>query len=232
MIKKRIFWTMAAGVLGIGAVALAQSGMALYMNGKVVSNSVTIIGGRPYVLLADVARAQNMVVEKRAGGYELAVAGGANQVNGKLRGAIGDQLFDGKWGFTVLSVDTADHYDAQYATDPYTYKPNGANDQLVIIKCRVKNGRQASERPIMSFRHGHNTALTDDQGQSYQPIGFDKHGGDNDTGGLMLPGSQSLFVVLFSVPKNTVFKDLVYSLQTFPDDFPDGGTDVRVSLAK
>ena len=43
-------------------------------------------------------------------------------------------------------------------------------------------------------------------------------------------GAQTDFAVLFSVPKGTALKDLVFSLQNAYEDTPDGGTDVRIAL--
>ena len=83
---------------------------------------------------------------------------------------------------------------------------------------------------MLSAIHLHNSALTDDQGQSYAPLAFDKHTDSTDEGPNMLPGSQTAFAVVFSVPKGTKLKDLVFSLQNAYEDTPDGGTDVRISL--
>src|SRR5688500_15525819 len=80
----------------LGTPAEGQGGKTLVINGKVVSRDVRIINGRPYAPLADIARGMGQTLAKRGSGYELAAAGGANQVEG-LRGKIGDTLFDGKW---------------------------------------------------------------------------------------------------------------------------------------
>lgn len=85
---------------------------------------------------------------------------------------------------------------------------------------------------MLGYIHPHNTQLTDEQGQSYAPIEYDKCGGATDEGPSMLPGSQTDFAVLFSVPKGAVLKDLIFSLQTAYDDYPNGGTDVRITLAQ
>src|SRR3954470_22446907 len=95
--------------LGVTAAAFAQAGRSLILNGAVVSRDVRLIGGRPFVPVADVAQALGQTVVTRAGGYEITAAGGANQIRG-LQGKIGDTLFDGKWRFQVLAVEPIDSY--------------------------------------------------------------------------------------------------------------------------
>lgn len=232
--------------LGIAGAALAQAGKSLTFKGQVVSHDLRIIGGRPYVPLADVARILGGSAVKSGAGYAIRAgdidtttpsdkstppAGGADQVNG-LRGKVGQVLFTGKWRFQVVSVDHTSSYATKYQADADTITPNGDSDELVVIMGQLKNAQKKAVAPTLSSVHPHNTALTDDQGQSYPPLKFDKRGGDNDSGGTMLPGSASNFAVLFSVPKGTQLKDLVFSVQNFDnDDMPDGGKDVRVLLA-
>ena len=77
MVRRRTPIRVGALVLGVGAAALAQSGKSLILNGQVASHDVRLIDGRPYVPLADVARALGQTVVTRAGGYEITSAGGA-----------------------------------------------------------------------------------------------------------------------------------------------------------
>jgi hypothetical protein len=225
---------------GVATTALAQSGIRLIAGGKTVSTGIRLIGGRPFVPLTDMARAMNGTAVKRPdGGYEIViegadrtapvVAGGANEVRG-TNGKIGQVLFNGKWRFAVLSVDRAATYDSQFLADKQTFTPAGDTEELVVVRCRLKNGQKTAQKAMLSAIHPHNIALTDDQGQSYAPKDFDKRGGDTDTGPSLLPGAQTEFAVLFSVPKGAALKDLVFSLQTAYDDYPNGGTDVRISL--
>ena len=95
----------------------------------------------------------------------------------------------------------------------------------------MKNGQNESKAAMLSPVHPHNTALADDHGQSYAPVDYDKRGGSTDEGPNMLPGSQTEFAILFSVPKGTALKDLVFSVQSAYEDFPAGGTDLRITLA-
>ena len=92
---------------------------------------------------------------------------------------------------------------------------------------RAKRDESGDAEPYLP----HHTALADDQGQSYAPKHYDKRGGHTDEGPTMLPGSQTEFAILFSVPKGMVLKDLVFSVQNAYEDYPAGGTDLRITLA-
>jgi hypothetical protein len=234
---------VATAALATAAGALGQTALRLIVAGKTVSTDIRIIDGRPYVPLSDMAKAMNGALVKHKGGYEItlgsvdtttpeagAVAGGANEVRG-TRGKIGQVLFNGKWRFSVLSVDHAASYDSQFLPEKRTFTPSGDTDELVLVRCRMKNGQNETKVAMLSPIHPHHTALTDNQGQSYAPVDYDKRGGHTDEGPTMLPGSQTEFAIVFSVPKGTVLKDLVFSVQNF-EETPDGGTDVRITLAQ
>ncbi len=235
---------IAAGAVATTAGALGQAGLKLFIAGKTASSDIRIIDGRPYVPLADMAKAMNgSAVKHKGGGYEITlggvdtttpeagtVAGGANEVRG-TRGKIGQVLFNGKWRFSVLGVDHAASYDSQFLPEKRAFTPAGDSDELVIVRCRMKNGQNATQVAMLSQIHPHHTALADNQGQSYAPFDYDKRGGHTDEGPTMLPGSQTEFAILFSVPKGTALKDLVFSVQNV-EEAPDGGTDVRITLAE
>lgn len=245
LLKKSGVWAALVLTAGLATAALAQTGMRLIVDGRTASSDVRIIGGRPFVPLADMARAMGGTAVRNGGTYRIVtgstdtttptttpdVAGGASEVRG-TRGKVGQMLFTGKWRFMVVSVARAAAYDSQYLPDKQNFTPTGDTEELVVIKCRLKNGQTSTQTAMLSAVHPHNIALTDDQGSSYAPRDFDKRGGSTDEGPKMLPGAQTDFAVLFSVPKGTVLKDLVFSLQTAYDDYPDGGTDVRISLAQ
>lgn len=246
--RKRILRTSAAlfatAALATAAGALGQATLRLIIAGKTASNDIRIINGRPYVPLADMAKAMNGAAVKHKGGdYEItmgsvdtttpkasAAAGGANEVRG-TRGKIGQVLFNGKWRFSVLSIERAASYDSQFLPEKRTFTPNGDAEELVIVRCRMKNGQNATQAPMLSPIHPHHTALTSNQEESFAPIDYDKRGGHTDEGPTMLPGSQTEFAILFSVPKGTVLKDLVFSVENVYEESPDGATDVRISLA-
>jgi hypothetical protein len=220
------------------AYAVAETGVRLMIQGKTASNDVRVINGQAYVPLADMARAMNGKAVKNSDGYTIqmkgpgddAISGGANEVHG-TSGALGQMLFVGKWRFEAVSVSRAQSYESQFLPDHQTFAPNGDSEELVVVLCKLKNAQTSTQKAMLSSVHPHNIALTDDQGQSYGPLAFDKHTDSTDEGPSMLPGSQTTFAAIFSVPKGTKLKDMVFSLQVAYDDTPDGGTDVRISLA-
>lgn len=231
--------SLLALALVASAVALVQTGVRLTMHGKTLSSDLRVISGKTYVPLADMARAMNGKVVKNGTSYEIqtedssddsgGTAGGGTAIKG-TSGSIGQMVMTGKWSFEVVDVNRAASYDSQYLPVQRTFAPNGASEELVIIHCRLKNASKSTQMAMLSAIHPHNTALADDQGQSHPLLGFDKRAANNDEGPNMLPGSLTDVTVIFSVPKGTKLKDLVFSLQTAYDDYPNGGTDVRISL--
>jgi hypothetical protein len=229
--------------LGLGALAaavsvLAQGGVRLILNGKVASTNVRVINGRPYVPLADIARATGQVLVKKGSGYEIIAAGGANQVEG-LRGKVGDTLFDGKWRLKVIDVQQgvpsytmrrAGGIDPGQVGGKVEYDANGkafrAQDgyEFVIVNARVTNGQKSTQ--AFGSYYGEHTALADTQGSSYRPIGWDQEGGMFTTKQL-LPGAGQDVTAIFLVPEGTMLKDLVFTLTNISDREPH---DVRVTL--
>ena len=163
--------------------------------------------------------------------------GGANQLQAAVTGKIGDQLFDGRWRFKVLGVDTAPTYAFTTDGEPYNYHAVAtwnsatrtleapAGNVLIIVHCEVANG-QHSKQTLWIPDEGSNTAITDDQGQAYPSAGHDFSGAPVQSRPL-IPGSKLRFPVVFCVPEGTKLKDLIFTLRN-----NDGGkgTDVRVSL--
>jgi hypothetical protein len=224
--------------ISIGAV-VAQAERTLILNGKVASHDIRVIEGRPYVPLADVARALGQAVVKRSGGYEIRATGGANQVEG-LQGKIGDVLFDGEWRFEVLRVNRVDSYAMKNkATNDYAiynttaefsdgvFRPK-QGQSLVAIACRVKNGLRDQNQALWRPNSDTHTALADDQGQSYPPIAYDMPESGPFQSKALLPGAAMEFTVLFTVPDGATLKDLVFTLRTISSP----GHDVRVSLTR
>lgn len=229
--------TMRAAMLILAACAVtavwAQSVLTLQYKGDVVSKGVRMVDGVPYVPLSDVAHILGGTAAKTAGGYQIAMpaapaaAGGANQVNG-LAGKIGDTLFTGKWRFQVTGVTRAPQFQTQYEPTTETVAAQGGNDEVVNVACYVKNGVAQPRQLGLRTGSTYDTALTDDQGQSYPPIHFDFAGGSG-YGPTMLPGAAVHFNVYFEVPKGTNLKDLVFSLWSYEDTKV---ANVRVSLAQ
>jgi hypothetical protein len=172
----------------------------------------------------------------------LSIAGSAMAATGtaapaapvavKLHGKIGDELSSDKWRLRVLSVDRAATYESQFLAEKVTTEPSGDGEELVVVKCTITNAGTQSEMPMLSYVNPHHTALTDAQGKAYAPLAFDKEGGHTDEGLRLEPGAGTSFAALFSVPKGVVLAELTFSLQIAFEDYPDGGTDVHVTLAK
>ncbi len=233
---RRSYWALVAAALaGAGVACAAPPVMQLFVNGRSVPTDIRTINGRPYVPLADVARALNMTVVRRSGGYELTVAGGAGQVQGARQGKIGDELFTCKWRFQVLGVQEAPEYVERYYQQKRAIKPRTEDETLILVSCRIKNGVRTTQTPILTERIPGNTAIADDQGHSYAPIDYDAREETDKIGSYaaasMLPGAQADFVLVFSVPRGTRPRALVFTLLNYPDNANGQGTDVRVQLA-
>jgi hypothetical protein len=234
--------------LALGALLLAldtapvSAAGSLIVNGKPAAADIRTIAGSPYVKLADVAKALGMVVVKRSdGSYEITRPGGANQVEGISQGKIGDVLFDGRWRFQVLSVQTPDSYTMKTSVEPSSHPADTLTYdrttrvtrakpgfKLVAIQCRMTNGQKTKQ----TFWLGHNevnNALADQQGVSHAPVAYDLEGAPVQSEPL-LPGAKAEFVILFSVPENTQVKDLVFTLRN--NDSSLKPNDVRVSLTQ
>lgn len=170
--------------------------------------------------------------------------GGANQVQG-LSGKVGDMLFTGYWRFQVQAVHTGlttytlriptagQDYSkftdsASFDSSTGTFTPK-TGYEFVAIDCLVKNG-QTSAQSLDCWSPPNNTALTDDQGQSYTPIGYDMMTTSSPwTTKPMLQGSSEKMTVLFAVPPGTKLQSMVFSLTTW--DKVRTHKDARISLA-
>jgi hypothetical protein len=96
-------WLLLGGICLI-AIALAQSGYRLMINGKAAEGSAITVKGETYVpLKALQAAGVKASIEQGTLRLTFAAEGGANQ-NGALEGGINDWLFNGVWRFRVLSV--------------------------------------------------------------------------------------------------------------------------------
>lgn len=237
--------SMLAAVVAVVAVGVVVAGvwaagsLKLYMNGEVASTDLRVINGRSYVPVADIAKALGAPITKREDGYEIGQPGGANQINGVAQGKIGDELFDGKWRFQVISVeDVGATYQERYYQHLREIKAQGKGDTLIVINCRLKNGVKKTQSPLVTERVPGNTALADEQGQSYPPLDYDARQQEGDKimsyeGAALLPGAATDFALVFNCPKGTVPKALVYSLQAYPDDVgKEKHSDVRVNLGQ
>jgi hypothetical protein len=230
---------LAGGTLVASAYAMARLD-TLIINGTSHEVAIRVIDNNAYVKLADVAKAMDMTLVKKADGvYELTRAGGANQVEG-IPGKIGETVFDGKWRFTVLSIETPSNYQMKHKSPPYrqgnqlNWNPStllvtpGEGHRLYVVTVRVSNG--VNERRTLWTAPSDprlRTALTDWEGRSYPPILYDYAGGPNQTEPL-LPGAQLTFPVIFSLPSDAKVKDFVFTLRANVSG--DTGKDVRIAL--
>lgn len=164
--------------------------------------------------------------------------GGAYQVEGVAQGKIGDELFTGKWRFRVVSIEEAgDEYKERYYQLQRTIKPRGATETLLVVNCRLKNGTSKTLTPVLTERIPGNTALAAEEDHSYPPLDYDAVQESDKimsyAASALLPGAATDFALVFSVPKGTTPKALVFSTLAYPGDVgKKETTDVRVSLVK
>jgi hypothetical protein len=159
-----------------------------------------------------------------------------------MEGKIGDVLFDGRWRFQVVSVQTPDSYAMKTDAEPYNYGNLSGFDttkriftpktgyKLIVIQCRAINAQKSQKRLWVSASDSSNvrTALTDMVGSSYVPIGYDFEGGPIQTKPLGA-GETITFPIIFSVPQSAQFKELIFTLAANGER--EQSQDVRVSLS-
>ena len=231
---KRVLALMSVGALGIVGVAWAQSSVRLVINGNPVTTNVRTIGGQKYVPVSAVAKALKMNVYTSGNQITLRPAGGAYQIANKLVGKQGEDLFSGRWGFKVLSVERAQSYNWKFFSRYTPKRPleAEANEELIAITCRLKNGTKIKDN--FAFSTGdwaENTALTDMSEQAFQPYAYDVAADESaPLGKIAMPGGSINFAVIFRVPQGTQLKDLVYTVVRYKERGDKKGTDFRVSL--
>ncbi|HET6385513.1 MAG TPA: hypothetical protein VFJ58_19135 [Armatimonadota bacterium] len=212
--------TIGAAILAVTASLAwaAVNGTRLYYNGKVVSTRVIMHNGEAYAPIRDVAAAFALSVQPRADGYTLIQPGGGNQIEG-VNGKIGQQLSNGPFLLTVVSVDRVDDYKRRLTTGGDVIP--AAGQDVVAVTIRLKNATP-KRQDVMVF--GNPVSLTDQDEH-----GYDLYYGDSPARNVsMLPGSAVDAVLTFLVPKTAVLKDLVYKV----DCLPVSGQVFRVSLKK
>lgn len=230
-------YTVGLGVSALIAAFCLGAGAAntwkLTINGHSVSTGARQIGGQTFVPIGDVARALNMKATVKGTNIVLSPAGGAQQA-GKLAGNTGEDLTSGLYGFKVVSTTRAVKYDLKY---PSAYQradtleaPEG--QEFVIVNCRLKNTTPTKQE--FAFSTGDwacNTALTDLDEQTYQPMKFDVLADESaPLGRYVLPGASLNFAIVFAVPKDTRLKDVVFSVLRYGDRLEKKSTDFRVSV--
>lgn len=235
--RSRARVTIGLLAVGLAAAIAVQAAQKLVVNGKTASTDVKVIGGKAYVPLADVAKALDYTVLKTAGGYELAKAGGATQIANKNVGKVGEEIFTGKWRFTVLSVQRVAEAVPEYLADEkWTRRTADKGMEIVVLKCRLKNGTSAKDTIVMDKWDGNNTTLTDDEENSFVPTqyGYDAKMSEHfPEGATFLPGAAINFNLRFEVPKKAKLKDLVFTVIRYSDRSETNTklpTDIRVHL--
>ncbi len=197
--------------LGIitGAVAWTlQAGTKLFVNGELSSSRVIDRNGVAYVPLRDVAAGLKMNLTKTTKGWEMNADGGANAVTG-VNGKVGDTLWNGAFRFQVIEVIRGKTYTNRYSGDKQVVTPYPAENDLVVVVCRVKNGLKEANTVLLPA--GALTGLTDDKERSYAP----RNGLSMDCptrGADLLPGAAVEFALTFDVPADAKLKDLVYEV--------------------
>lgn len=208
---------------GLALASSIQPKPKLYINGSVASTDVLVRNGVTYAPIKDVAKAFGLTAVKRADGWELRKAGGANSIVG-IQGKVGDTLFDGNFQFKVLEVVRGPVWKKRFDPSGGEVTPLGEQDEVLAIVCRLKNGMKKTV--TMLLPGGMNTNVTDMEEHSWQPftgLAVDlRSRGEN-----LVPGSAVDFALTFSIPKTAVLKDLIYQIQV-PENVKQ--TDFRVSL--
>ncbi len=193
--------------IAVAATAWVRQSSNLYIGGSLASTGVFIHNGSAYVPVKDVAAALKLTIQKTGRGLELTDAGGANQATG-VTGKVGDILWNGYVRFQVVSVTRTKDYTNQFTGDNLKVTPNKANDDLVVLVCKLKNGLKSG---VTVMYPGGETALADDQGQSFAP--FLGMSADIPSRGVdLLPGAEFSFALTFEVPSTAQIQDLVYQV--------------------
>lgn len=236
--KSRIRTTMAVLGLGLAAAFAAQASQRLFVNGATASTDVRLIGGRPYVPLSDVAKALDYTVQKAVGGYQLIKAGGATQIANQNVGKIGEEIFTGKWRFTVAGVQRVSEAMPEYLpSEVWTRKVASPGMDIVVIKCRLKNGTSAKDTIVLDKWKGNNTTLLDDDENAFEPTqhGYDAKFNEHfPNGATFLPGGAINMNLRFEVPKKAKLKDLVFTVLRYTarnETDSKVPTDIRVHLS-
>lgn len=228
--------TLALGTIALaGLVYAAQTGMTLRINGQVASTDVRVINGRAYAPIADIAKALGQSVAKSGNGYELAAAGGSNEIGG-YKGKQGDVVFTGKWRFQVLDWKRTQSYKPTLSKRDTDEVRAGSGQELIVVNCRIKNGLKAKDELVFANYEGMNTALTAQDEANYQPKRYDVNESEGAPDGtVFLPGGAINFRIVFEVPTGTTPKDLVftalrYSMRSDYDQKKEAPQNMRVSL--
>jgi len=148
------------------------------------------------------------------------------------QGKLGDELSTSQWIFQVRDVQETDEYSERYYQAGRLIRPQGVNDILIVIDARLKNPLQITQTPVLTERDPQNTGLVDDAEHSYQPVDYDARQSQDKimsaAAAPLLPGAVADFALVFSVPRGTQPKLLVFTII----NYWSRGTDMQVSLVR
>jgi hypothetical protein len=226
---KRLAGARALGVgsllAGICCVAWAAgASQKASLDGVTISTDIRMIDGRPYIPLADAAKAMDLSVVKKGDTYGLVRAGGANQLAG-ITGKLAADIPSRDWTFRVISAEQVSDYTRLHGADRQSLAVQQAGDVLIVVQCRLVNRTNTTQEVSFDTYSAGNTAITDDLRHGFVPVAYDSRSPYSAT--KMLPGAAHEFALVFSVPSGTTVKDLIYTVGVSDQDKP---TNFRVSL--
>lgn len=204
---RRLGW-LACGSVLLGAcwVCLAQGGARLLtLDGQVVSRGIQMDGDRALVPLADVAALMDRRVITRSGTFDLVPI-----ASGKAP-ALPIALQQGGWQLTVRKVRTVARYTPRFSANKDEVVSPSKSDVLILVDCRLHNETREMQNVYFDRDTSGNTALRDDTGRGYVPLAYDSRNSEYSSNKLP-SGTLHDFVIVFSVPKGTRMKSLVYTV--------------------
>lgn len=215
------------GLLAIGFVAgyaWAQIPKALYINGQVASTNVIEKDRRAYVPLVDIAKALDMGLSTRPGGYDMVTKAAPPAPPATVSGKIGEAVSNGQLTLTVIEIVRRETYAKRYIQSDVTAE---RGHEIVAVVCRLRNdtGREAH----VDLSGGSGTALGDSTGRSYpQRVGLPDAA---FPAVKLVPQTAVEFAILFEMPKATVPSEFRYEPLITQDSHFKGGL-FRIALAK
>ena len=235
----------------LASAALAQAGgrSTVMFQDAVVSQDIRVVNGRPYVPLADMAKALGGFAVKTASGYQIKTkaadteaAGvgdtgtpgmgemaGLNGATAGLSGKLGDTVSDGRWAFQLADYKAQDTYTLQRDGGVDAAKLGGnadvnggtidAKPDYSVVTVICRVKNRQKQPQAFASGGGWDTVLIDDKGVSYAPIGWDQAGGMLATRPLP-PGATAEVTAIFLVPFGTNLRDAVFTLANVADRTP------------
>jgi hypothetical protein len=179
---------------------------------------------RAFVPLVDIAKAFDLTLTPRPGGYEMNSKAAPPPPPASVSCKIGEAVSNGQVTLTVVEVIQRKEYAKRYIRSDVTAD---RGHEIVVIICRLRNdtGREAT----LDVSGGPGTALSDTLGRSYaQKVGLP----DAAAPGLRLQPQVSVeFGLIFQVPKDVKPQEFRYE-PTITQDSNFKGALFRVALEK